>query len=74
MAHDWSSSPSFWRRPQVSSVNRGAWALKLRRRTRMPCLVHVFERSGHQTFFEEPERFVEVVRAWMARSEASAQQ
>jgi len=35
---------------------------------------HVFERSGHQTFFEEPERFVEVVRAWMARSEASAQQ
>ena len=35
---------------------------------------HVFERSGHQTFFEEPERFVEVVRAWMARSAAPAQQ
>jgi len=29
---------------------------------------HIFERSGHQTFFEEPERFVEVVRAWMART------
>ena len=29
---------------------------------------HVFERSGHQTFFEEPARFVEVVREWMARS------
>ena len=30
--------------------------------------LHLFERSGHQTFFEEPERFVEVVRAWMART------
>jgi pimeloyl-ACP methyl ester carboxylesterase len=28
--------------------------------------MHVFERSGHQTFFEEPETFVQVVRAWMA--------
>lgn len=30
--------------------------------------LHVFERSGHQTFFEEPERFAEVVLAWMARA------
>ena len=29
---------------------------------------HVFERSGHQTFFEEPERFAEVTLEWMARS------
>jgi proline iminopeptidase len=36
--------------------------------------LHLFERSGHQTFFEEPERFVEVVRAWMARSGESARQ
>jgi len=36
--------------------------------------MHLFERSGHQTFFEEPERFVEVVRAWMAKSAAPAQQ
>lgn len=36
--------------------------------------MHVFERSGHQTFFEEPERFVEVVRGWMARTSASARQ
>jgi proline iminopeptidase len=35
---------------------------------------HVFERSGHQTFFEEPARFVEVVREWMARSGSSARQ
>jgi proline iminopeptidase len=28
---------------------------------------HVFERSGHQAFFEEPEQFAEVVLAWMAR-------
>ncbi len=35
---------------------------------------HLFECSGHQTFFEEPGRFVEVVRAWMARSAAPAQQ
>jgi proline iminopeptidase len=36
--------------------------------------LHLFERSGHQTFFEEPERFVEVVRGWMARSAAPARQ
>ena len=36
--------------------------------------MHVFERSGHQTFFEEPERFAEVVRAWMARTVESARQ
>ena len=36
--------------------------------------LHVFERSGHQPFFEEPERFVEVVREWMARPAASAPQ
>jgi len=35
---------------------------------------HVFERSGHQPFFEEPERFVEVVRGWMARTGVSARQ
>ena len=35
---------------------------------------HVFERSGHQTFFEEPERFVEVVRGWMARTSTSGRQ
>ena len=35
---------------------------------------HLFERSGHQPFFEEPGRFVEVVREWMARSGASARQ
>jgi proline iminopeptidase len=35
---------------------------------------HVFERSGHQTFFEEPQRFAEVVREWMARTGASARQ
>jgi pimeloyl-ACP methyl ester carboxylesterase len=35
---------------------------------------HVFERSGHQTFFEEPERFVEVVRGWMARTSTSGPQ
>jgi proline iminopeptidase len=35
---------------------------------------HIFQRSGHQTFFEEPERFVEVVRAWMAQSGAPARQ
>ena len=33
--------------------------------------LHVFERSGHQTFFEEPGRFADVVLAWMARSAAS---
>jgi proline iminopeptidase len=36
--------------------------------------LHLFERSGHQTFFEEPERFVEVVRLWMAQSAAPARQ
>lgn len=36
--------------------------------------LHLFERSGHQTFFEEPERFLEVARAWMARSGVSARQ
>ncbi len=36
--------------------------------------LHLFERSGHQTFFEEPERFAEVVHAWMARSVQPAQQ
>ncbi len=36
--------------------------------------LHLFERSGHQTFFEEPERFAEVVRAWMARTVQSAGQ
>lgn len=35
---------------------------------------HLFESSGHQTFFEEPERFDEVVRAWMAKSTTSARQ
>ena len=36
--------------------------------------MHLFERSGHQTFFEEPERFVEVVRAWIGRSGEPASQ
>lgn len=36
--------------------------------------MYLFERSGHQPFFEEPERFVEVVREWMARTGASARQ
>jgi proline iminopeptidase len=36
--------------------------------------LHLFERSGHQTFFEEPERFAEVVRAWMVRTVQSAGQ
>ena len=31
--------------------------------------MHVFERSGHQTFFEEPQRFAEVAVAWMSRSD-----
>jgi proline iminopeptidase len=30
--------------------------------------VHVFERSGHQPFFEEPAAFTEVVDAWMKAS------
>lgn len=29
--------------------------------------VEIFERSGHQPFFEEPERFAEVVTGWMTR-------
>ena len=33
--------------------------------------MHVFERSGHQTFFEEPQRFAEVALAWMLRSDVS---
>jgi proline iminopeptidase len=36
--------------------------------------MHLFQRSGHQTFFEEPQPFVEVVRGWMARTGASAGQ
>ena len=36
--------------------------------------LHLFERSGHQTFFEEPVRFAEVVLAWMARSAATRQE
>jgi len=36
--------------------------------------MHLFERSGHQTFLEEPGRFVEVVHGWMARTGASARQ
>ena len=30
----------------------------------------LFERSGHQPFFEEPQRFVEVVTEWMGRAAA----
>jgi len=29
--------------------------------------LHLFERSGHQPFFEEPERFADVVVEWMAQ-------
>jgi proline iminopeptidase len=29
--------------------------------------LQIFERSGHQPFFEEPKRFAEVVTEWMAR-------
>ena len=36
--------------------------------------LHLFERSGHQPFFEEPEKFAEVVRGWMARTIQSAPQ
>ena len=35
--------------------------------------LHLFERSGHQTF-EEPARFAEVVLAWMARSAIARQE
>jgi proline iminopeptidase len=34
--------------------------------------LHLFERSGHQPFFEEPDRFAEVVMEWMAGPVASA--
>jgi pimeloyl-ACP methyl ester carboxylesterase len=27
--------------------------------------LHLFERSGHQPFFEEPESFADMVLAWM---------
>jgi proline iminopeptidase len=30
--------------------------------------LHLFERSGHQTFFEEPGKFVDVVLDWMANT------
>jgi len=30
--------------------------------------LHLFERSGHQPFFEEPEHFAEVTLAWMSRT------
>ena len=33
--------------------------------------LHLFGRSGHQAFFEEPARFAEVVLSWMARSAAA---
>jgi proline iminopeptidase len=36
--------------------------------------MHLFDRSGHQPFFEEPGRFAEVARGWMARTGASARQ
>jgi proline iminopeptidase len=29
--------------------------------------LEIFQRSGHQPFFEEPERFTEAVVDWMAR-------
>lgn len=42
---------------------------------RMPnAHLHLFERSGHQTFFEEPARFAEVVLAWMALSPGTRQE
>jgi pimeloyl-ACP methyl ester carboxylesterase len=31
--------------------------------------LHLFERSGHQTFFEEPQRFADVALEWMSRSD-----
>jgi proline iminopeptidase len=36
--------------------------------------LHLFAQSGHQTFFEEPARFAEVVLAWMTRSAVAARQ
>ena len=32
----------------------------------------IFERSGHQPFFEEPERFTAVLTRWMAGQTALA--
>ncbi|WP_437507473.1 alpha/beta fold hydrolase [Sorangium sp. So ce1099] len=29
--------------------------------------LHLFEQSGHQPFFEEPERFAAAVTDWMSR-------
>jgi proline iminopeptidase len=34
----------------------------------------LFERSGHQPFFEEPQRFAEVVTAWMSQAAAGRAQ
>jgi proline iminopeptidase len=34
--------------------------------------MHLFERSGHQTFFEEPAKFAHVVLEWMARSSSAS--
>jgi proline iminopeptidase len=36
--------------------------------------LHLFERSGHQPFFEEPQRFAEVTLEWMSRSGGAAVQ
>ena len=33
--------------------------------------LHLFERSGHQAFYEEPVLFAQVVRTWMATTEAA---
>ena len=33
---------------------------------------HLFEASGHQPFFEEPERFTAVVTEWMAKCDTGA--
>jgi proline iminopeptidase len=30
--------------------------------------LHVFDRSGHQPFFEEPQEFADVALAWISRS------
>jgi proline iminopeptidase len=34
--------------------------------------MHLFQRSGHQTFFEEPAEFARVVREWMAATQPPA--
>jgi proline iminopeptidase len=34
--------------------------------------LHLFERSGHQTFFEEPQQFADVALEWMSRSDRGA--